>query len=208
MYDLSIMARITTLLLRAPSDDGGAGGGAGAGADTTAGGGAGADTTAGGGAGADTMTGGGAAQKWWEAMPEPQRQFLTAKGLTIDDQAQGLPKVIDIASNAEKRIGKGLDNILDKPGKDEAYGDWARKNAAALGLPEKEEGYAVQRPDFWPKDAPWDDKLEGAARALAFKHGLPPAAFQYFVNLQAQSVKSLLDSTDTALACARENMMT
>lgn len=167
---------------------------------------AGADTQAGG--GADTQAGGSAGAKWWEGAPENQRQFLTAKGLTLDDPTQVLPKVIDIAANLEKRIGRGMETIIDRPAKDEAFGDWARKNAAALGLPEKEDGYTVQKPDFWPKDAPWDEKLEGAARSLAFKHGLPPAAFQEFVNLQAQTMKGLMDGADTALATARENMMT
>ena len=184
--------------------------GAGAGADTTAGGGAdtvagGADTVAGG-SGADTVAGGGAA-KWWEAFPDPARQFLTAKGLTIDDQAQVLPKVIEIARNAEQRIGKGLDTILDRPAKDQAYGEWARANAVALGLPDKEDGYKVEKPEFWPKDMSWDSDLEGKAKALAFKHGIPATALQDFITLQAGAMKAMDDASKTGMDTARQTMM-
>ena len=185
----------------------GEGGGAGGGADTQAGGGA---DTAAGGAGADTVTGGGApGPKWWEGQKfaDPARQFLTAKGLTVDDPMDAMVKLADIASNAEKRIGRGVDTIIDKPAKDQPYGDWARANAAALGLPDKEEGYAVKPPEFWPKDMPWDAALEAKGRALAFKNGMTPTAYQEFVGLQAQAMLDLDKASKEGFAKANSDMM-
>lgn len=127
--------------------------------------------------------------KWWEGdrFADPARQYLTAKGLTVDDPLEAMPKLVDIAANAEKRIGKGLDSIIDKPAKGEAYTDWVAKNREALGLPKDEAGYEVARPENWPKEAPWDDKAEAAAKAIALKYGVPKEALQEMINLQAAS---------------------
>lgn len=144
-----------------------------------------------------------AAGKWWEGdrFADPARQFLTAKGLTVDDPLEAMPKLVDMASNFEKRIGKGLDQILDRPGKDEPYPDWVAKNREALGLPKDEAGYSVARPEAWPKDAPWDDKSEAAAKAIAVKYGVPKEALQELVNLQAQNA---MDTYSQAAALGDE----
>lgn len=125
--------------------------------------------------------------KWWEGerFADPARQYLTAKGLTLDDPLEAMPKLVDIAANAEKRIGKGLDQILDKPAKGEAYADWVARNREALGLPKDEAGYEVARPENWPKEAPWDEQAEAAAKAIAVKYGVPKEALQELVSLQA-----------------------
>lgn len=127
------------------------------------------------------------AAKWWEGdrFADPARQYLTAKGLTVDDPLEAMPKLVDIAANAEKRIGKGLETIIDRPAKGEAYADWVTKNREALGLPADEKGYDMARPEAWPKDAPWDEKGEAAAKAIAVKYGIPKEALQELVNLQA-----------------------
>lgn len=126
--------------------------------------------------------------KWWEGerFADPARQFLTAKGLTVDDPMEAMPKLVDMAANFEKRIGKGLDTIIDRPGKDEPYADWIAKNREALGLPKDEAGYQVQRPEAWPKDAPWNDASEAKVRAVGVKYGLHPEAVQEIVNIAAQ----------------------
>ncbi len=126
--------------------------------------------------------------KWWEGdrFADPARQYLTAKGLTLDDPMEAMPKLVDIAANAEKRIGKGLDTILDKPGKDEPYADWVARNREALNLPKDEAGYEVARPENWPKDAPWNDASEAKAKAIALKYGIPKEALQELVSLQAE----------------------
>lgn len=150
-----------------------------------------------------------AGDPWWKSpdISEEERQWLVARGLTEDDPLKAIPKMLKGHRAAEQRIGKGLDTIIDRPAKGEDYGEWARKNAAALGLPEKEDGYAIKKPDFWPKDEPWDEGLEKEARSFAFKHGLPPAAFQDFVNLYAQSMKRMLDGSKANGAAASEAMM-
>jgi len=148
-------------------------------------------------------------QKWWEqsAFGDPARQYLTAKGLTLDDPLAAMPKLVDIASNAEKRIGKGLDSIIDKPGKDQPFADWARANAAALGLPEKEDGYTVTPPDTWPKDMPWNGDLEGKARKLAFDMGVPPEAHKAYVGLFAEEMRRISDAAGADFETAREQML-
>jgi hypothetical protein len=125
--------------------------------------------------------------KWWEAkdITDEERQWLSARGLAEDDPMVVIPKMIKGHRAAEQRIGKGLDAIIDKPAKGEAYADWVAKNREALGLPADEKGYEVARPENWPKDAPWDDKSESAAKAIAVKYGVPKEALQELVNLQA-----------------------
>jgi hypothetical protein len=160
--------------------------------DPPAGGGAGDPTPAGGGAGdPPPAPAGGAgdppAAKWWEAkdITDEERQWLSARGLAEDDPMVVIPKMIKGHRAAEQRIGKGLDAIIDKPAKGEAYADWVAKNREALGLPADEKGYEVARPENWPKDAPWDDKTEKAARAIAVKYGIPKEGLQELVDLQA-----------------------
>jgi hypothetical protein len=125
--------------------------------------------------------------KWWEAkdITDEERQWLSARGLAEDDPMVVIPKMIKGHRAAEQRIGKGLDAIIDKPAKGEAYADWVAKNREALGLPADEKGYEVARPENWPKDAPWDDKTEKAARAIAVKYGIPKEGLQELVDLQA-----------------------
>jgi hypothetical protein len=127
------------------------------------------------------------AAKWWEAAAysDEERQWLAARGLAEDDPLAAIPKMVKGHRAAEQRIGKGLDQILDKPAKGEAYADWVAKNREALGLPADEKGYELARPEAWPKDAPWDDASEAAAKAIAVKYGVPKEALQELVNLQA-----------------------
>lgn len=156
----------------------------------------------------DTPPGGEApAAKWWEGLSDPHKAYLTPKGLTVDDPLQALPKLIDIAANAEKRIGKGLDSIIDRPAKGQDYGEWARANAEALGLPADAAGYEVKPPSDWPKDLPWDSAAEGAAREIALKHGVPKAAHDAYVTFQADAMKRLAAEADAGSAKAKAEMM-
>lgn len=138
-------------------------------------------------AAANPPAGGGA--KWWEASTysTEERDWLAARGLTEDDPLAAIPKMVKGHRAAELRIGKGLDTILDKPAKDQPYSDWVAKNREALGLPADEKGYEIARPQAWPKDAPWDEKGEAAAKAIAVKYGVPKEALQDLINLQAQT---------------------
>ena len=132
------------------------------------------------------------AAKWWEGdrFADPARQYLTAKGLTVDDPLEAMPRLVDIAANAEKRIGRGLDTIIDKPAKDQPYTDWVAKNREALNLPADEKAYKVARPETWPKEAKWDDAGEGKLRAIGVKYGIPQEAVQEIVNFQAETALS------------------
>lgn len=152
--------------------------------------------------------GGGA--KWWEGdsyTPE-EKQWLTARGLTDDDPLQAIPKMVKGHRAAELRIGKGLDTIIDRPAKGEAYADWVAKNREALGLPADEKGYEVARPENWPKDAPWDDKTETAAKAIAVKYGIPKEALQELVNLQAATQMDAYTSAAALGDQAKRQLMT
>jgi hypothetical protein len=182
-------------LFRAP--DGAAGAAAGAGADGTA-------TPAGAAAAAAVAESAApaAAAPWWQA-PEfsaEEQDWLKARGLTEDDVAKVAPKLVKGHRLAEQRLGRGIDRILDKPAEGQSVGDWMRANAAALGLPATEDGYAVARPEGWPKDAPWDTEFETQARKLAFEAGVPPAAFQGFVELYATKVAGLEQAAAEGLA--------
>lgn len=144
--------------------------------------------------------------KWWETLSDPHKAYLTPKGLAVDDPMQALPRLIDIAANAEKRIGKGLDSILDKPAKDQPYGEWARANAEALGLPKDEGGYEIKPPADWPKDIPWDSANEAKMRTIALQHGVPPAAHAAYIGAYAEIVKQIDADATRGLEEARTKM--
>ncbi len=152
---------------------------------------------------------GAAATPWWQApdFGTEEQDWLRARGLTEDDVTKVVPKLVKGHRLAEQRLGRGVDKILDKPAEGQSYSDWARANAAALGLPDKEEGYAVKRPEGWPKDAPWDGDFEAQARKLAFDAGVPPAAFQGFVDLYAAKVAGLEQAAAEGMARDQAAMM-
>lgn len=186
----------------------GAGGGD---ADTQAGGGndtqgGGADTQAGG--GNDTQ-GGGGASKWWEGQDysAEERQWLAARGLTEDDPAKILPKLVKGHRAAEIRLGKGVDSILDKPKEGQALAEWMRENAI-FGLPETEDGYKIDRPKDLAEGIAWDGDLEAQARKVAFEQGLTPAQLQAITGLYASRVGAIQAAAETAAAEANTRMMT
>ena len=149
------------------------------------------------------------AAPWWQAADfgTEEQDWLKARGLTEDDATKVLPKLVKGHRLAEQRLGRGVDRILDKPAEGQALPEWMRANAAALGLPDKEEGYAVKRPEGWPKDAAWDGEFEAQARKLAFEAGVPPAAFQGFVELYATKVAGLEQAAAEGLARDNAAMM-
>lgn len=144
--------------------------------------------------------------KWWEKLTDTQKGYLVPKGLTIDDPMQALPKILDIAANAEKRIGKGLDSIIDKPAPGQPYADWARANAEALGLPKDAAAYEVKPPADWPKHLPWDSAAEAAAREIAYQHGVPKAAHEAYVQFQANAILKLEQDAIKGIETARNEM--
>lgn len=148
--------------------------------------------------------------KWFEgeSYSAEEREWLSAKGLAVDDPSEVLPKLVKGHRSAEQRIGKGLDSIMDRPAKDQPYAEWAKANGAALGLPETADGYTAAPPEDWPKDLPWDSNLEARARQLAFDMGAPPEVHKAYVALFAEHVKGLETASAEGLAKAKTDLMT
>ena len=149
----------------APEDGGAAAGDAGA-----------ADAAAAAAAAAQAGAGDPPAAKWFEGdlLTADERTWLGSKGLNLDDPLQAIPKLVRGHRSAEQFMGKGVERIIERPADGQAYAEWARANAAALGLPEKAEGYEIAPPESWPKDAQWDTAFEAEFRKVAFEEGLPP----------------------------------
>lgn len=149
------------------------------------------------------------AAKWFEGADfnDDERQWISARGLAEDDPLKAIPKLVKGHRHAEQRLGRGIDSIMDKPGKDQKLADYLRANAATFGLPDKEDAYAAEPPDFWPKDAKWDADLEAQARKIAFENGIPPEAHKAYVNLFANKMKGYHDEAAGTLDAARAQMM-
>ena len=194
----------------------GAGGG-GAGADTVAAGagadtisaGAGADTIAAG-AGADTVASGAdpATAKWWEGDKfKEHRDLLEAKGLTLDDKDDVIAKLAKSEKAAQLKLGKPADQLLTKPGKDETVADWMKTNGEMFGIPESADKYDIKKPDNWPKDAKWDEGLEGKVRELGHAKGMSNDAVNAMVGLYAENIMALDKGSADELARANTEMM-
>lgn len=128
--------------------------------------------------------------RWWEGsgFTDAQRQVLTAKGLTVDDPLAAMPKLLDAYANAERRLGKPADRLIEKPAEGQDVAEWMRANGELFGVPKDAEGYEIERPEGWPKDAPWDSEMEAQARAIAHEHGVPAAALNAMVAMYAERV--------------------
>ena len=188
------------LICFSPADDAGAGGEAAAGAagaDTTPGS-AGSDTLEGGtgadtvtdGQGADTITAGSA--KWWEdAKFNDHRDLLVSKGLTLDDKDEVIARLAKGEKAAQMKLGKPADQLLTKPGKGESVAEWLKSNGTTFGIPESPDKYDVQRPDSWPKDAPWNDALESKVREIGLAKGMSNDAVNAMVGLYAENIMAL-----------------
>lgn len=146
---------------------------------------------------ADPNTGAG---KWWEdnRLNDDVRKHLTVKGLTVDDPIDAMVKLAGMHRNAESRLGRDPATLIDRPKQDQPITDWMKANREMFGLPEAADGYKIDKPADWPKDAKWDDSFEAEARAFAFEHGIPPDALNGLVSLYAGKVAALdKDASDT-----------
>lgn len=151
-----------------------------------------------------------AAAKWFEgsdALSDDDRKWLTGKGLTVEDPAQAAMKAVKGWQAAEKYIGKGVDKILERPAEGQDWSDWARANAAALGLPESAEAYDLTAPEGWPKDLPWDADFEGKFRELAFKTGMSPAMAKAAVGIYAEKIQAMTADIQQEYQKANAKMM-
>jgi hypothetical protein len=170
--------------------------------------GAGTDATA---AAAAAATAGGGSPAWWQdakTYSADEQAWLQARGLTAEDPATIIPKLVKGHRNAETRLGRGTDQILDRPKKDQLIGDWMRENREVFGLPEDEKGYEIARPEGWPKDTPWDEGLEAQARQIALAEGVSGPALQKMIDLYAGKIAEVNSAADGAFEKASQEMMT
>lgn len=150
------------------------------------------------------------APKWFEGgdlLTADERAWLGAKGLTLDDPAEAAAKLLRGHRSAEQFIGKGVEKIIERPADGQDYGEWARANAKALGLPDAPEGYDLAPPDSWPKDMPWDAGFEAQFREFAHKSGMPPAMAKAAVGIYAGKMQALAADADAKFAEANTKMM-
>ncbi len=171
----------------------GGGAGEGAGGDTVAGG-AGGDTLAGG-AGGDTLAGG---ASWFEDQRfTDQREWLEAKGFKPDtDPLDAISRLSKIGQDADRRFGRPLDAVIDKPGKDQSITDWRKANAAVFGLPAEASGYEIQRPEGLEDGIAWNGDLEDRFRNLAFDRGMSPDDVKAVTDMYAGAVADMTKGLD------------
>lgn len=147
--------------------------------------------------------------KWWEGseFDDETRNWLTARGLADEDVAKVLPRAIKGHREAEKRLGRKPEDLLDRPKDGQSVSEWLAEQRDKLGLPDKEDGYKVDPPEGWPEGAPWDSDMEAEARKLAFEAGIPPEVHQRYVGLYAAKVADMLKAAEGDLAQATDKMM-
>lgn len=154
--------------------------------------------------------GGDPTPKWFEGdgWDADARSFIEAKGLTkFEDQNAAISHLIGMGQAADKRFGRPLDSVIDKPGEGQSLAEWRRQNAGVFGLPDKAEGYDVTRPADLPDSIAWDSDLEGRFRAVAHERGLSQDDVQALTGLYAEQVKTILKNADTETERANEAML-
>lgn len=142
--------------------------------------------------------------RWWEGdkLNDTQRQSLTAMGLTVEDPVEAIAKLTDMEANAQRKLGKGADQLMDRPGEGQDVAEWMRSNGEMFGIPDDAEGYTIEKPKDWPKDLPWNTDLETEARKIAHEHGISGKALQAMSDLQANTMLKLAADTETELQTA------
>lgn len=166
------------------------------------------DETGADGAGADPGAATGA--KWFEGerWQGDAKTFIEAKGLTkYEDPNEAISHLIGMGQAADKRFGRPLDSVIDRPAADQPLTEWRRQNASVFGLPEAADGYTVERPADLPDSIAWDGDLEGKFRSVAFERGFSQDDVQALTGLYADQVKTILRNADTEAERANTAMM-
>lgn len=168
------------------------------------------DTGAGAAGAGGEGAGGGAGGKWFEGdrWQGDAKTFIEAKGLSkFEDPNEAISHLIGMGQAADKRFGRPLDSVIDKPGADQPLTEWRRQNASVFGLPEAADGYAVERPGDLPDTIAWDSDLEGKFRQVAFDRGFSQDDVQALTGLYAEQVKTILRNADSEAERANAAMM-
>lgn len=174
------------ILRSAGGGDGGAGGGGGTGEDQ------------------------GSAPKWFETdrWGDEARGYIEAKGLNkFEDPNEAISHMIGIGQAADKRFGRPIDTVMDKPTDGQPLQEWRRENAALIGIPEKADGYTFERPKDLPESIAWDSGFEDRFRALAYERGLSQDDVSAMTGFYAEHVKGLSSGVDAEFERANSAMM-
>lgn len=151
---------------------------------------------------------GAGANRWWEdkRFGDDERRTIEATGLTTEDPLDALRELARREIAAKKRLGGRPDDLIPKPSEGQAAAEWRREHAEALGIPATGADYEIPRPEGWPENVPWDDKLEGELRAVAEKHAADPAMVQDITALYANRTMAMAQEVDDQLARAQEDL--
>jgi hypothetical protein len=144
---------------------------------------------------------------WWEAerfSAERKNQFK-ALGLTVDDPMDAIERLGDMELAAKRKLGKGPENLMDRPAKDQPVADWLKANREVLGIPETADAYKITRPESVPEES-WDQKLLVQAQERGHALGLSNEQMQGMVAFHAENVANLLGGAETQLAQANAAM--
>jgi hypothetical protein len=129
-------------------------------------------------------------------------------GLTVDDPVEAIAKLTDMEANAQRKLSKPADQLMDRPAEGQDVAEWMKANGDMFGIPEDADGYTVERPKDWPKELPWNSDLEAEARKIAHEHGISGKALQAFSDLQAQTMLKLVGDADLELQSAATELQT
>lgn len=171
-------------------------------------------TSAGGGveaqAGAEaTAASADAATAWLndERINDEQRSWLSAKGLNNSvDPLEAVSKLVGIGQSADRRFGRGMDSVIDKPGKDQSMTEWRKANAEVFGLPTDATGYEIKKPDGLSEGVSWNDDLAGRMQALAFDRGLAPDDVSAMTEMYADYVGGVSERIDADMKAAETRL--
>jgi hypothetical protein len=99
----------------------------------------------------------------------------------------------------------GNPNKVTLPGEN-ATEEERRAFFTALGVPEKPEGYAIERPKDLDEKL-WDEERNKGFLALAHKHGITPAAAKALVEFEAANTKAALEKAETEAKAATAGLV-
>lgn len=146
---------------------------------------------------------------WWQdtkRFDDKTQTMLKAKGLTVDDPLEAMQKLAGMYSNAETFRGKPVDQLMEKPKQGQEVSEWMKANGDLFGIPEKPEDYKIEKPESWPKDAPWDDKAEAKLREKAHELGLNSAQTSAMAGIYADIVTETLGGAEAGGQQARAQL--
>ncbi len=143
---------------------------------------------------------------WWESDGyKASSDWMGNKGLQVEDQNDATSKAIEGWRNAEARLGKPAESIMDRPTKDQSTAEFMRANAELFGLPDKVEGYEMPNLNL-PEGMQVDEDLMNGARQIAFDESLPPVALEKVIGLYVGKMTKLYEEPADELKKSNDEM--